>query len=231
MRLCHRVRYQAPYGLALPPPALSGGPWRVPAHPPVRVAWYCGLCKGWRRVGVRAGTRATGAQRMWGPAGALGSTEGQRPRGPRVRVRGRMPPRCAGARPPPPCACAGPREVRARGTRPPGRTARTCWRLSTLLRTQCHILAESAGVWEVGGRRPRVEEAEPEVVPPLSEGVPDTQQAGPDAAPVVPAKRLPLDLLPRVVGENPVSWKAAMRSSHAGRGCPWGGVAMYTWRR
>ena len=27
--------------------------------------------------------------------------------------------------------------------------------------------------WEVGGRRPRVEMAEPEVVPPLSEGVPD----------------------------------------------------------
>ena len=46
--------------------------------------------------------------------------------------------------------------------------------------------------------------AEPEVVPPLSEGVPDLQQAGTDAAPVVPAERLPLDLPPRVVGENPV---------------------------
>ena len=46
--------------------------------------------------------------------------------------------------------------------------------------------------------------AEPEVVPPLSEGVPDLQQAGADAAPVVPAKRLPLDLPPRVVGEDPV---------------------------
>ena len=46
--------------------------------------------------------------------------------------------------------------------------------------------------------------AEPEVVPPLSEGVPDLQQAGADAAPVVPAERLPLDLPPRVVGENPV---------------------------
>ena len=45
---------------------------------------------------------------------------------------------------------------------------------------------------------------EPEVVPPLSEGVPDLQQAGADAAPVVLAKRLPLDLLPRVVGEDPV---------------------------
>ena len=46
--------------------------------------------------------------------------------------------------------------------------------------------------------------AEPEVVPPLSEGVPDVQQAGADTAPVVPAERLPLDLPPRVVGENPM---------------------------
>ena len=59
-------------------------------------------------------------------------------------------------------------------------------------------------MWEVGGLRPRVEMAEPEVVPPLSEGVPDLQQAGADAAPVVPAERLTLDLPPRVVGENPV---------------------------
>ena len=43
--------------------------------------------------------------------------------------------------------------------------------------------------------------AEPEVVPPLSDGVPE---AGADAAPVVPAEHLPLDLPPRVVGENPV---------------------------
>ena len=46
--------------------------------------------------------------------------------------------------------------------------------------------------------------AEPEVVPPLSEGVPDLQQAVAYAAPVVPAERFPLDLPPRVVGENPV---------------------------
>ena len=64
--------------------------------------------------------------------------------------------------------------------------------------------AESAGVWEVGGRLPRVEMAEPEVVPPRSEGVPDHQQAGADAAPVVPDERLPLDFPPRVIGENPV---------------------------
>ena len=36
--------------------------------------------------------------------------------------------------------------------------------------------------------------AEPEVVPPLSQGVLDLQQAGADAAPVVPAERLPQDL-------------------------------------
>ena len=46
--------------------------------------------------------------------------------------------------------------------------------------------------------------AEPEVVPPLSEGVLDLQQAGADAAPVVPAERLPLALPPRVVGKNPM---------------------------
>ena len=46
--------------------------------------------------------------------------------------------------------------------------------------------------------------AEPEVVPPLSEGVSDLQQAGADAAPVVPAERLSLDLLPRVVREKSV---------------------------
>ena len=42
--------------------------------------------------------------------------------------------------------------------------------------------------------------AEPEFVPPLS----DLQQAGAETAPVVPAERLPLDLPPRAVGENPV---------------------------
>ena len=63
---------------------------------------------------------------------------------------------------------------------------------------------EVAGAWEVGGRRPGAEIAEPEVVPPPSQGVPDLQQAGADAAPVVPAERLLLDLPPRVVGGNPV---------------------------
>ena len=133
------------------PPALGGGPWRVPAPPPVGEAWCCGLCKVWRRVEVMARTRATGAQRTWGPAGARGSTGGQRPRGPRVRVRGHVPPRCAGARSPPPCACAGPWEVRAGGTRPPGSTARTRWRLPALQRTPCRI-PRRAGRCVGGGR-------------------------------------------------------------------------------
>ena len=64
--------------------------------------------------------------------------------------------------------------------------------------------AEVAIEWEVGGRRPGAETAEPEVVSPLAEGVPELQQAGADASPVVPAKRLLPDLPPRVVGESPV---------------------------
>ena len=59
-------------------------------------------------------------------------------------------------------------------------------------------------MWEVGGGRPGAETAEQEVVPPLAEGVPDFQQAGADAAPVVPAERFLSDLPPRVVGENHV---------------------------
>ena len=91
--------------------------------------------------------------------------------------------------------------------------------------------AEPAGVWEVGGRRPRVEMAEPEVVPPLSEGVPNLQQAGADAAPVVPAERLPLDLPPCVVGENPVVVEGGDEAVPRRAGVPLGGgVAMYTWR-
>ena len=40
--------------------------------------------------------------------------------------------------------------------------------------------------------------------PPLSEGVPDLQQAGADAAPVVPAERLLLQIPPRVFRQNSV---------------------------
>ena len=66
---------------------------------------------------------------------------------------------------------------------------------------------------------------EPEVVPPLSEGVPDLQQAGADAAPVVLAKRLPLDLLPRVVGEDPVVVEGGDEVvPRPGGGAPGGGL-------
>ena len=40
--------------------------------------------------------------------------------------------------------------------------------------------------------------------PTSGRGLPELQQAVADAAPVVPAERLLPDLLPRVVGENPV---------------------------
>ena len=59
-------------------------------------------------------------------------------------------------------------------------------------------------MWKVGGRRPGAETAEPEVVRPLAEGVPELQQAVADAALVVPAEHLPPDLLPCVVGEDAV---------------------------
>ena len=75
---------------------------------------------------------------------------------------------------------------------------------------------ESAGVWQVGGWRPGAETAEPEVVPPLAEGVPELQQAGADAAPVVPAERLLPDLLPPVVGDEVIPRRAGVP---VGGGC------------
>ena len=146
--LRHRVRHQAPDGRPLCSAAGPGVP-----RPISPSAWHgaAGSAKG-------GGGRGLGGEHVRqprngcaGPAGARASTEGQRPRGPLVRARGCVPPRCAGARPPSLCACAGLREVRARGTRLPGRTARTCWRLSTLRRTPCHILRRVSRC--VGGGR------------------------------------------------------------------------------
>ena len=65
--------------------------------------------------------------------------------------------------------------------------------------------------------------AEPEVVPPLPEVVPDLQQAGADAALVVPAERLPLDLPPRVVGETPVVVEGGDEVVPGRAGVPLGG--------
>ena len=88
-------------------PAPGGGPWRAPARPPFGEAWCCGLCKARRRAGVRARTRATGARRTWGPAGARGSTGGQHPRGPAWP--------CQGVRASPMRRCKASSSVRRRG--------------------------------------------------------------------------------------------------------------------
>ena len=83
-------------------------------------------------------------------------------------------------------------------------------------------------MWEVGGRRPGAETAEPEVVPTLSEGVLDLQQAGADAAPVVFAKHLLLDLSHVSSGRMVVEGGEEVIPRRAG--VPLGGVAIYTWR-
>ena len=75
-------------------------------------------------------------------------------------------------------------------------------------------------MWEVGGRRPGAKTAEPQAVPPLAEGVSELQQAGADAVPVVPAERLLPDLLPRVVGENPVVVEGGDEVIPRGAGMP-----------
>ena len=64
--------------------------------------------------------------------------------------------------------------------------------------------AEVAGVREVGGRRPGVGSVEPAIIPALTEGVPELQQAGADAATVVSNERLLPDCLPRVRTEHPM---------------------------
>ena len=141
---------------------------------------------------------------MWGPADARGSTEGQRPRGSLVRVRGCVPPRCAGAGPPPLCACAGLREVRARGTRPPGRTARTCWRLSTLRRTPCHI-PRRVGECVGGGRAAtKGRHCGARDRPTSVGGGPGSPAGGRGRGAGSPCQASSAGLLPRVVGEDPV---------------------------
>ena len=88
--------------------------------------------------------------------------------------------------------------------------------------------AEVAGVWEVGERRPGAETADPESSDPLAEGVPELQQAGADAAPVVPAERLLPDLLPCVVGENPLLVEGGDEASPRRTGVPLGVGLPYT---
>ena len=64
--------------------------------------------------------------------------------------------------------------------------------------------AEVAGAREVGGQGPGVEAAEPEILQLLAKGVPEIQQAGADAAPVISTKQFSPDRLPCVVREYPV---------------------------
>ena len=85
-------------------------------------------------------------------------------------------------------------------------------------------------MWEAGGWQPRTETAEPEVDPTLAKGVPELQQAGADAAPVVPAKRPLPDLLPRVVRENSGVLEGGDEVIPRRAGVPPGGVAIYMWR-
>ena len=76
---------------------------------------------------------------------------------------------CEGACAPPMCRCNASSSVRLCG--PPGGSVQM--HAATCGGHRVSFPAEVAGVCEVGGRRPRAEMAEPEVVPPLSEGVPD----------------------------------------------------------
>ena len=64
--------------------------------------------------------------------------------------------------------------------------------------------ATVAGVQEVGGRGPGAESAEPEIIPVPTTGVQKLHQADADVAPVVYAKHLHLDDLPRVRANHPM---------------------------
>ena len=83
-------------------------------------------------------------------------------------------------------------------------------------------------MWEVGGWRPGANTAEPEVVTPLAEGVLELQEPGADAAPLIPVEPLLPDLLPRVVGENPVVAEGGDEVIPRRAGVPPGGGLPYT---
>ena len=134
---------------------------------------------------------------------------------------------CQGACAPPMRRC---KEARARGTRPAGSTARTCWRPSALRRTLCRIPRRGGRCVEGGRAATRGRDGGARGGSTSVRGVPDLQQAGADAAPVVPAERLLLDLPPRVIGENPVVVKGGDEVISRRAGVPLGGAAIYTWR-
>ena len=64
--------------------------------------------------------------------------------------------------------------------------------------------AELAGVWEVGGRGAGVKGEEQEIVRLLAKNVPELQQAGANAAPIVSVERFLLNRLPLIVRDYPV---------------------------
>ena len=202
---------------------LGGGPWHVPAIP--SSAWHgtAGSAKG----GGGSGSRREHVRQVRNGCGVpqvhVDPQKGSARRA-RAFVRGGV------------CPLDAPVQglllrvpARARGSFRPGARGhlgaqrapvRACGRCGG---QRVAFPVESGGVWEVGGRHPGVEMAEPEVVPPLSEGVLDLQQTGANAAPVVPAERLPLDPLPRVVGENPVVLEGGDEVVPRRAGVPLGG--------
>ena len=202
MRLRHRVRYQAPDGRLL---RLVAGPGVSRPFPPSARHGATGSAKcggGWESGRKHVRQVRNGC---WVPQVHVGPQEGGA-RGARALVSGGV---CSPDAPVQSLLLRAP--VRARGRFGPGARGHLgALRAPVGACRRCggHRVAfpsEVAGVWEVGGRQPRAETAESEVVPPLSEGVPDLLQAGADAAPVVPAERLPLDLPPRIVREYPVA--------------------------
>ena len=110
--------------------------------------------------------------------------------------------------------------VRARGRFGPGARGHPehCAHLLAPVGVSMDTVLHAPQRWQVcgrwGGQQPGAETAEPEVVPPLAEGVPELQQADADTAPVIPAERLLPDLLPRVVrgdgGDEVIPRRAGM---------------------
>ena len=65
--------------------------------------------------------------------------------------------------------------------------------------------AEVAGVREVGGPKPGVQAAEPEVIPTLSEGAPELQQAGANLAHLPKLSSMPI--IARYAATVPTPWR------------------------
>ena len=111
----------------------------------------------------------------WGPLGAHGSIGGRRPLGALGPAGGPAPCRCGATRGPPPCVGMG-GGGGAQAKAPRARVGAR-WHGGA----HCFVLRkEAASVWETGGRGPRAELPEREVIPLLTERVSNAQQAGAD---------------------------------------------------